>query len=391
MRILTFTNLFPNSVRPRHGLFVEQRLRRLVATGRLEACVVAPVPWFPSQSPRFGAWSDFARVPRHEIRGGIDVFHPRYPVIPKVGMSLAPLIMATALRGLMRSLVDQRGIDLIDAHYFFPDGVAAVLLARALKKPVVVSARGSDINILPRHALPRRWIRWAATECNAAIAVSDDLRRRLCELGVSRDKVVALRNGVDLEQFRPLDRGRARAAIGATSPLLLSVGNLIRHKGHHLVIRALAELPGAQLVIIGSGPDAARLQSIAASAGVSNRVRFVQYASQQELVRYYSAADVLVLASASEGMPNVVLESIACGTPVIATPTGGAVEIMSVPEAGVLLKSRTAPAIVEAFNTLVSRAPSRAETRRHAGRFGWDDVVARQLELYANVVASAQH
>ena len=388
MRILTFSNLYPNSVQPRHGIFIEQRLKRLLAGGQLEARVVAPVPWFPLRGRLFSAWGEFAEIPRAERRDGIEVYHPRYPVIPKVGMSVAPILMARAVKAsLQRLIATGYDFDIIVAHYFSPDGVAAVMLGRWLRKPVVISARGTDINLLPEYAVPRRWIRWAAAECAAIITVSRALKDRLNELGTPEDKVVVLRNGVDLELFRPLDRQEVRERLGVAGTLLLSVGNLIEQKGHDLAIRAVAGIPDAELVVIGRGPASRSLRDLAASLGVGDRVRFLANLPQAELVRYYNAADALVLASVSEGMPNVVLEAIACGTPVVATATGGSTEIISSPEAGELMHERRASALVDAVARLRDRAPDRAATRRHAENFAWGDVVRDQLKLYATVTA----
>lgn len=386
MRILTFTNLYPSSVQPRHGIFVEQRLKRLLGGGQLEARVIAPIPWFPLRGRMFGTWGEFAGIPTVEIRDGIEVRHPRYPVVPKVGMSIAPLLMAHAVRASLKRLIeDGYDFDLIDAHYFYPDGVAAVMLGRWLQKPVVISARGTDINVLPNYAVPRRWIRWAATNCDAIIAVSRSLKERLCELGTPEDKVTVLRNGVDLELFQPLNRRHIREQLGVTGTLLLSVGNLIEQKGHDLAIRALVDIPNAQLIIIGRGPNERSIRELAASLGIGDRVRFLDNLPQAELVRYYNAADVLVLASVSEGMPNVVLEAIACGTPVVATAAGGTAEVISCPEAGELMQVRNTSGLIEAFTRLRERTPDRAATRRHAEQFGWSDVVRDQLALYASV------
>src|SRR5271166_1580648 len=163
VQILTFTTLYPSAVRPQHGIFVETRLRKLVESGAVDARVVAPCPWFPFASPRFGSYAVFARMPREEVRYRLQIDHPRYPVLPKIGMSAAPLALAAAvLPRLRRRLREGGDIDLIDAHYFYPDGVAAVLLGRALGLPVVVTARGSDLNLIADYAVPRRWIRWAA-------------------------------------------------------------------------------------------------------------------------------------------------------------------------------------------------------------------------------------
>ncbi|HEX3523326.1 MAG TPA: glycosyltransferase, partial [Stellaceae bacterium] len=217
MRILTFTTLYPNLLQPQHGIFVETRLRKLVASGVVTARVVAPCPWFPFASARFGRYAVFARMPSAETRHGLHVEHPRYPVIPRIGMSAAPLALCAAiLPFLRRQIRDGHDFDLIDAHYFYPDGVGAVLLGRGLGRPVSVTARGSDLNVIAQHAAPRRWIRWAARNADGLVAVSGGLKQRLVELGVGADRVRVLRNGVDLALFCPDDREAVRATLGFT-------------------------------------------------------------------------------------------------------------------------------------------------------------------------------
>ena len=212
MQILTFTTLYPSAARPQHGIFVETRLRKLVDSGRVEARIVAPCPWFPFASPRFGAYSAMARMPGQETWHGLAIDHPRYPLLPKLGMSTAPLaLFAAVLPRLRREIAAGRDFELIDAHYFYPDGVAAVLLGRALGRPVVVTARGSDLNLIADYAVPRRWIRWAAARADGLVAVSRGLKNRLVDLGTAPERVRVLRNGVDLGLFRP---GRPRRRRG---------------------------------------------------------------------------------------------------------------------------------------------------------------------------------
>ena len=159
LRLLTFSTLYPNAARPNHGVFVENRLRHLVASGEAVSTVVAPVPYFPSRAALFGDWALNARAPEREERHGLMVHHPGFPVIPRVGMSAAPwLLYRACLPFLRRLLAEGRGVDAIDAHYLYPDGVAAVWLGRRLGLPVVVTARGTDVSLIPRHALPRRLI-----------------------------------------------------------------------------------------------------------------------------------------------------------------------------------------------------------------------------------------
>ncbi|WP_201744886.1 hypothetical protein, partial [Escherichia coli] len=123
MMVLSFSTLYPSSVRPTHGIFVETRLRELLKSGRVESRVVAPVPWFPSTQPRWGEYAKFAATPAREQRNGIDVLHPRYLLAPKVGMSSAPLTLALGARAALRQLIDEGfDFDLIDAHYYYPDG-----------------------------------------------------------------------------------------------------------------------------------------------------------------------------------------------------------------------------------------------------------------------------
>src|SRR5262249_10717743 len=153
----------------------------------------------------------YGDVPLLERRHETAISHPRFAVVPKLGMTVAPaLLFAGALRALGR-LRSDCDFDLIDAHYFYPDGVAAVMLGKCLRKPVVVTARGTDVNLIPRHFIPRSMIRYAAREAAGIIAVSQALKIALVDLGVPEAKVSVLRNGVDLELFQPVDRSTARS------------------------------------------------------------------------------------------------------------------------------------------------------------------------------------
>jgi teichuronic acid biosynthesis glycosyltransferase TuaC len=391
LSVLTLTQLFPNSVQPRHGVFVEERLRHLLGSGQIEARILAPVPWFPARGRAFGRYGTLARVPAAETRLGRTVRHPRYLTIPKVGMTVAPFLMAASLyREVRRTCRQAPRVQVIDSHFLYPDAVAACMLGAVLRIPVIMTARGSDVNVFTRHLIPRMLIRWAARRCARVITVSESLRQGLIALGVGPDHIVTLRNGVDLERFHPRDRSEARAAAGLTATTILSVGNLLELKGHHLVIESLAALPDVHAVIVGEGPMRAELATIADRCGVSERVRFVGNVPQAELVTFYSAADFLVLASSMEGMPNVVLESLACGTPVIATPVGGVGEILNTPAAGLVLRERSARAIAEAV-TLLREAPRNpAAVRAHGATFGWGPTVQGLVDVIAMAAGSSQ-
>lgn len=377
LRVLTFTTLYPNAEMPNHGVFVENRLRETVSAHPVRATVLAPVPYFPSRSPLFGRFARFARVPDSEERHGIQVFHPRYAVLPKIGQSSAPWFLYRAARAACRRLgLDKNTIDVIDAHYFYPDGVAAAWLARDLGLPFVVTARGSDVNFIARDPISRRRIVRAGEQATAVIAVADALKRRMVELGIAASKILVVRNGVDLKRFSPIDRDAARRRHGLTGFTAITVGHLVPLKGHALIVEALASVPDCTLLIAGNGPLRPDLEAKIAALGLERRVRMLGEVSHDQLAELYSAADCSILMSEREGWPNVLLESMACGTPVLATAVGGTPEIVTRPEAGMLLRARSSDALVEALRELRAHPPDRAATRRYAEGFSWDAVAA---------------
>ena len=390
-RIVTFSTLFPNVIDPKHGVFVETRLRHLVQQGSVEARVIAPVPWFPSANPAFGRYARYATVPSHEERFGIPVEHPRYLTLPKVGMHVAPALLARAALPVFRRLRhDGFDFQAIDSHYLYPDGVAAAIIADALGCPFVMTARGTDVTLIPRSPPARHKILWAAERAAAIVTVCESLKRDLVALGVRGDKITPLRNGVDLDLFQPLDPAAARSELGlAAGTWLASVGHLIPRKGHELVIEALTDLPDVRLLIVGEGELRNSLEALARSKGVVDRVVFFGVASQAKLRSVYSAVDALVLASSREGWANVLLEAMACGTPVVATDVDGTSEVVQASEAGVLVRERSAAAIAARTRELLASKPDRAATRRYAEQFSWDDTTRGQLRIFSSITARA--
>lgn len=391
IRLLTFSTLFPSSVRPGHGIFVETRLRELIASGQVESRVVAPVPWFFSTDARFGDYARMAQTPAREFRNGIDVLHPRYFLPPKVGMSIAPWMLALGARSAIRMLLKEGyDFDAIDAHYYYPDGVAAAILARHFKKPLVITARGTDLNLIPQYLLPRKMIQWAASRADASIGVCAALMDVLREWGVPSDRLHVMRNGVDLERFRPVPPSDARAELGINGePLLLSIGYLIERKGHHIAIDALGALlpthPGARLIVIGDGEERGNLIEQCKRLGVESRVTFTGALPNTDLFRWYSAADVMILASSREGWANVLLESMACGTPVVATRIWGTPEVVAQTVAGQLVDKREGVAFADAIRLLLAAYPDRLKVRAYAEQFSWQSTTDAQLQLFGRI------
>lgn len=389
VRTLLFSTLYPSSVRPVHGIFVENRLRELLKTGAIETKVVAPVPWFPTASERFGEYGRFAATPRFEKHNGIEVHHPRYFLPPRVGMNIAPYTIAAAsLPTIKRLIAAGFDFDLIDAHYYYPDGIAAGIIARKLGKPFVVTARGTDLNLIPQYAHPRRLIRKTADQAYASIGVCKALMDSLAELGAERNKLHVFRNGVDLNRFTPENPIIARQHLGLpeSRTILLSVGHLVERKGHDIAIRSLLELPEQfHLVIAGAGPERQSLETLTQSLKLISRVTFAGQVTNSELRWWYSAADVLVLCSSREGWANVLLESMACGTPVIASNIWGTPEVVSCDTAGCLMKERTPTALATAVVDLFTHYPDRNAVRHFAEGFSWDETSQAQKKLFESI------
>jgi glycosyltransferase involved in cell wall biosynthesis len=272
-----------------------------------------------------------------------------------------------------RLLAQGRRFDAIDAHYVYPDGVAAVWLGRRFGLPVVMTARGTDVNLIPRYAGPRRLIRGAIRECAAMIAVSGALKQALIGLGAPDGKVTVLRNGVETDLFRPVpDREAARAALGVSGKVLISVGGLIERKGHHRTIEAMRALPGEySLLIVGEGPERARLER--AAAGID--VRFVGRQEPAEVAACLAASDVVLFPTQHrEAAPLVLLQAMACGRPVIASRIGAVPEVVRSPEEGVLVEPRDQASLVRELRLLLDD-PERRERMGRSAR-------ARVLESF---------
>lgn len=367
--ILTLGQLFPNREQKRNGIFVRERLAHLLKRGGIAANVVAPVPWFPSRNRAFGRYATFARVPEFESDIGCDIYHPRYIQLPRIGDPITPYTYATAIRRLLRRRPEIR-IDLIDAHFVFPDGAAAIMLGRSLGCPVAITARGSDINSMPSEYFAGRWIRASLNEADACIGVSRPLCEKMIALGARRDRVHHIANGVDQDRFCIGDRIAARARLSWSGKTVISVGNLLELKGHHLAIDAVKALDDVSLVIVGSGPMRRALLQQITEAGVADRISILDEVNQDDLLDIYNAADCLVLASASEGLPNVLLESLACGLPVVATDVGGIGDVISENPYGTLVE-RDPDAIRSAVQDMIDRPIDRQQVRSSIESFDW--------------------
>jgi teichuronic acid biosynthesis glycosyltransferase TuaC len=401
MKVLVFTSLYPNNVWAQHGVFIKERVSAFAHLDGYQVKVVAPVPYFPPI--KIGQRAHFAQVMSREVIENLDVYHPRYFIIPKVSMVAHGLLMFLCALPMIKKLQRDFDFDLIDAHYVYPDGFAAVLLGRILGKPVIVSARGSDVHLFAQFPIIRRLLQYTLHKADKIIAVCQALKDSMVHLGIFAEKIAVIPNGVDAEKFYPVSSQEARRKIHLPHDqrIVLSVGRLVSDKGFDLLIKALKTLrddSGQQdlcLVIVGEGPCRRELEQLAHALELSKHVRFVGAVPHHELYLWYSAADLFCLGSSQEGWPNVILEALASGTPVVATAVGGVPEIICTDMLG-LLTQRSVHEIAGSIDRAIQKSWQSEAIVHHAREHTWDKVARAVAHVFESVFipntpASSQH
>jgi len=432
--LVVFSSLFPSPAEPLAGIFIRERMFRVGQ--ELPITVVAPQPWFPLQSllRRFKpGWRP--ERPRAELMQGIEVLRPRYFSVPGVFKSLDGWFMAlgslSTLRGLrargQADLIDAhfaypdglaasklaqwlrvpytvtlRGLrargqaDLIDAHFAYPDGLAASKLAQWLRVPYTVTLRGTESRHAADAALRPR-VQQALQSASRVFSVSDSLRRIGLACGAAPERSLVVGNGVDARVFAPADRAEARRRLGLppAAPVLVSVGGLVERKGFHRVIACLPELrrqhPELRLLIVGGpspeGDWSARLAAQVRELGLDDAVRFLGPLPPSEVRWALSAADVFVLATRNEGWANVLLEAMACGLPVVTTRVGGNAEVVCRDELGIVVPFDDHPALRDALGRALTQSWDRGAIRRYAEANSWDSRVAVLVAEFRRVAS----
>jgi teichuronic acid biosynthesis glycosyltransferase TuaC len=390
MKVLVFTSLYPNNVWPHHGVFVKERTTHVAKHDGFRVKVVAPVPYFPPIKIT-QRWL-FSRVLKQENRDGLEVFHPRYFMIPKIGMAFYGLMMFLSVLPDIKKRQRDFDFDLIDAHFIYPDGFAAVLLGAFFRRPVIVSARGSDINLYREFPIVRKLLRYTLCKADRVIAVSSALKGAMIQMGIPEEKVSVIPNGVDLNKFHPIPKDVARKRLGLPQKtIILSVGNLTPNKGFDLLVKALSILfatfhtENLYLVIIGEGGFRKKLEKLISRLSLEAHVHLTGDIPHEALNLWYSAADLFCLASRREGWPNVLLESLACSTPVVATAVGGIPEIISSDSLG-LLTHRSTREIAAGISRALNKSWQGAALRRYAEEHTWDRVALELGHVYKSAL-----
>ncbi len=374
-RVLAITRIFPNRVEPTFGPYNLKQLAALRDLG-WDVRVVCPVPWFPGSALLEGKTraGHASKVPRRDSFLDLEVYHPRFLHLPKVLVAHAPLYAAS----VAPRVASLRGsFDVILSPFAYPDGVAGLLLGEALGVPTAIKLHGGDMNVGARMRGPGRWVRWAMPRAARVIAVSDPLADAAVEFGAPRSRVDVVQDGVDERVFFVRDALEARAKLGRdpSRRLAVFVGRLERRKGVYELMEAFERvrerLGDLDLVLVGEGDDTPACRALAErSAG---RVLLTGNLGMAEVADWLAAAEFLVLPSYAEGTPNVVIEALASGRPVVASAVGGIPAMVHDPRMGELHAAKDAAALEAALLAVASRRFDPAEIVRLSGRGTWHD------------------
>ncbi len=391
LRVLAITKIFPNAAEPLSAPFNRQQFAAL--SRRCELHVMGTIPWFPGAG-LLGKWSTagrLARVPFRETIEGIDVSHPRTLFIPRLAHATWGPLYALSIAPL---LARYRGkVDVVLGSWAYPDGFAAVIAAKLLGVPAVVKLHGSDINLNAKAPGPRKMIVWSLPRAARVVAVSRALADEVVALGVPRDRVALVMNGVDAALFRPRDREAARAELSLPAgPIALYVGNLKEEKGVLELGAAwqtvAREMPDATLVVVGGGPLKGALEALIAPLG--DRVRMVGPRPLETIPTWMAATDILVLPSRAEGTPNVVLEALASGRRVVASAVGGIPDLITRDELGTLVQPRAPDALAAAIVRSLHTPYNPATVAALGARGGWDASAAALYEVLVGAVSASE-
>ncbi len=397
-RLLAISTLYPNSSAPRFGTFVARSMEALAARGDWHVTLINPLGIPPIA---FGKYRKLAEVASEgnkansgaEMEKGVEVHRPTFPLIPRFGARHNPQLIARAILKLAKKLHQQQPFDLVDAQFFYPDGPAAAIVAAELGLPLSIKARGSDISYWGGVGFAARQMLEAARAARGLVAVSRALAGDMAALGMECEKITVNYTGLDRDRFRPLDHPTIRKRLadelglplGGLEPLLVTVGALTPRKGQDLVISSLPNLPEARLLVVGKGEDRNRLENLARNLGVAGRVHFLGSVDHDVLPIILSAADAMVLPSSNEGLANAWVEALACGTPLVICDAGGARELVTGPDAG-LIVDRSVDGVTGGIRQILANPiPTEAVTAM-AERFSWAANAAQLADYYESLV-----
>jgi len=387
MKLLLFTNLFPTPYDPERGIFTLQLAKRLM--NHCEVTIVCPLPWFPNWKilQRFKKYAQFASTPKYYEIDGIAVHSPKYPLIPRVSENYHAFLMALGISKYIQNLHKEVGFDAVNSQWLYPDSVAISKVLEKIPIPHIATGLGCDINHDTYEPVKGQKILDTLSTCEAITVVSKSLKQELVNHKIEESKITVIPNGIDISRFRIHDKENCREILGIICkvPMVLYVGRLSEEKNVSTLIRATSiivqeDIP-MKLYLVGDGPLDAHLKVLVNELGIKDSVKFVGKVSHDEVSLWMGATDYFCLPSLREGCPNVILEALGSGKPVIASRVGAIPDLVSV-ESGILFTPENFNELAESLKTAFEVDWSPAIISHPVKNFSWEHAAQRYIDIY---------
>jgi glycosyltransferase involved in cell wall biosynthesis len=372
MKVLFISNLYPNSQDFTRATFNRQKIGQL--KNLCEIVIVAPVAWFPFK----GLFDKkISKIPFKETIDDLEIYHPRVLYIPKLFRFVYGQLYYLSIFSLVKNIYREFNFDLIFCSWVYPDGFAAMKLAKTVNKPFVVEALGSDINTYLKTFFRRRSIAKILHWATRIVVVSKDLKSKIMQLGVAGEKISVVYSGIDHELFSPIEQGLARRklTVSQREKIILFVGSLVKIKGIHFLLEAVKMLKFCEwkLAIVGTGELEAVLKKKIKDLELNDKVMMIGSVPHNRIPLWMNACDVLCLPSLAEGVPNVILEAFACGKPVVASQVGGVGEVVVDDKLGSLVEPKDIQALADSLNYVFNKNWDQQYINKHSLNFSWGD------------------
>ena len=392
MKVLCVSHMFPNRLWPNSGVFVKERLKAL--SKLVDAKLVAPLPCFPFISST-KKYRGIKTIPEEEYFDNLHIYHPRYVLFPKYLKFLDGYLYYQSTNPFFSSMIQNWNVDLLDFHWVYPDAFAGLRWAKKYNKKIVVTIRGNESICYFEKSLRKRLLIHTLRLVDHIIAVSSDMKDKVVdEYSVEHDKVTVIPNGIDPYKFYMVDRDEARKLCGLESnkKYILSLSRLSHEKGLEYLFKAFSSLDAkdTELVVVGDGPYKKKLSKMASDLKIANKVNFIGAVPHQETYLWYNAADVYCLPSLWEGCPNVIIESLACGTPVVSTKVGGIPDLVPAEDYGFLVHAGDAVSLADALRNALKKNWDRVCIARYGSQNTWSKVADRVVEVFKSVLESGR-
>lgn len=371
MKVLFLSNLYPNARETTRATFNRQKITAL--SKHCEITVIAPVPWFPFKSLLD---KKSVTIPFTEKIDGIEVYHPKVFYFPKFFRFLYGFFYYKSISGFVKELHAKLNFDVIYCSWVYPDGYAAMELAKQFHKPFMVEALGSDIKVYAKNFLRRNLIAKVLKKAQGLSCVSNDLKNEMIKLSIPGEKIRVICSGINHSLFYPVERDLARRDLNIRydGKIVLYAGNLVRIKGLEYLLQAVTftDKIDYKLFIAGDGELRHFLEKQIQRLNLKDKVVLCGKVPYENISLWINASDILCLPSLSEGVANVILEALACGKPVIATLVGGAPEIINDEKLGILVEPKDSRALAKAINGALGKEWNAAAISKSMSSYSWE-------------------